>query len=77
MPVVTPSALRRDIYNMLDRVLESGDILEVKRKGEILKIIPPKRVSKLSKIKAMNILACDANDIITNSWEKEIKYDIS
>ena len=77
MPAVTPSALRKDIYNMLDRVLETGKILEVKRKGEILKIIPPKKVSKLSKIKVLDILACDANDIITNNWEKEWKYDIS
>jgi len=77
MPAVTPSALRKDIYNLLDRVLETGKILEVKRQGEILKLIPPKKVSKLSKIKVLDILACDANDIITNNWEKEWKYDIS
>jgi hypothetical protein len=37
MPI-TASQLRADVYNLLDRVLETGEQLEVVRNGQILRI---------------------------------------
>ena len=45
MPI-TPSKLREDIYNILDRVLENGEIIEVKSKGQIIKIVPPQKANE-------------------------------
>ena len=39
MPVST-TQLRADIYRLLDAVLETGEALEVERKGQILRIVP-------------------------------------
>ena len=36
---VTASKLRQDIYNLLDRVLATGEPLEIERKGQLLKVI--------------------------------------
>lgn len=42
MPV-TPSKLRADIYNLIDRVLETGEPLEIVRHGQVLRLVPPAR----------------------------------
>ena len=36
---VSASALRADIYTLLDRVIETGEPLEIERKGKILRIV--------------------------------------
>jgi len=71
---VTPSKLREDIYNILDLVLEKGEVVEVKRKGEIIKIIPPQKRSKLSRlISHPNVIVGDSDDLISIDWSKEWK----
>jgi hypothetical protein len=37
MPI-TASQLRADVYNLLDRILETGEPLEVVRNGQVLRI---------------------------------------
>ena len=49
---VTASKLREDIYNILDSILETGEPVEIERKGRTLRIIaeaPP--VSRLARMK--------------------------
>ncbi len=48
---VSTSALRADIYRLLDHVIESGEALEITRKGHVLKIIEEQPESKLSRLK--------------------------
>jgi hypothetical protein len=49
---MTASKLREDIYNILDRILETGEPVEVERKGRLLRIsveLPP--ASRLARMK--------------------------
>lgn len=42
---LTPSALRKDIYNVLDEVLESGEPRQIRRRGKTLWLVagrPPR-----------------------------------
>ncbi len=73
--VVTPSKLREDIYNLLDRVLESGEVLEVKRKGKIIKIVPPqKNGSKLQRLTAHpDAVVGESDDLVRIDWSSEWK----
>ncbi len=49
---LTPSKLREDIYNILDGILETGEPVEIERKGRILRIVADTpQVSRLSRIK--------------------------
>jgi len=48
---VTASKLRENIYGLLDQVITTGTPLEVLRKGKLLKIVPEKPVSKLSRLR--------------------------
>ena len=69
---ITPSKLREDIYNILDAVLENGEVVEVKRKGQIIKIIPPKKRDKLSSlISHPDAVVGDSDDFISMDWSKE------
>jgi len=70
---VTASVLRKDIYQLLDQVLATGKPLVVKRKSGVVKIVPDKPVSKLSKLKPRNGLHGDPEDIVHMDWSKEWK----
>ncbi len=69
MPV-TASKLREDIYRILDEVLATGVPVEVVRKGQILKIVPERRGSKLARLKKRSVFVGDPDDIIGMDWSK-------
>jgi antitoxin (DNA-binding transcriptional repressor) of toxin-antitoxin stability system len=73
MKQVTPSQLRADIYKILDKVLREGRPIEIKRKGAILKIIPPKPKSRLSTLKKRKICRVDPESLVHLEWEREWK----
>ena len=53
--IITASSLRQNIYKLLDSIIYSGKPLEIKRKGKILKIIPPEKGNDLTKLKKHKI----------------------
>ena len=71
--LITASELRQNIYRLIDQVLETGIPIEIKRKGEILKIFPPEKVNKLNKLKKRKGLLCKPEKIINTNWDKEWK----
>jgi len=71
--VVTPSKLRENLYNLLDSVIEKGELLEISRKGKILRIVPEQRPSRLDKIIAKKITTVSDEELINTSWENEWK----
>ena len=70
MPI-SASKLRENIYNILDRALQTGVPVEVLRKGKILKIVPAKKPSKLSRLKKRDCLIGDPESIVHLDWLKE------
>lgn len=71
--VVTPSKLRENLYNLLDSVIEKGELLEISRKGKILRIVAEQRPSRLDKIVAKNITTASDDELINTPWESEWK----
>lgn len=65
------SALRENIYRILDQVLETGVAVEIERKGKILKIVPVEPVSKLANLKARPYLLSDPDEIVHLDWSGE------
>jgi hypothetical protein len=60
------------LYRILDEVIETGKPAEILYKGAVLTIEPPKRVSKLAKLKKRpGLLTGDADDIIDIDWLQE------
>jgi hypothetical protein len=70
---VTPTKLRENLFSLLDEVIETGQVLDVKRKGHILHIVPEKKVSKLNRIIGKKITNATDNELINTHWEDEWK----
>ena len=68
---ITPSKLREDVYNVLDKVLETGVPIEITRRGKVLTIIPPPGQGKLAKLKKRAGLKCNPDDIVHMDWSIE------
>ena len=66
---VTPSQLRQDIYRLIDRVLETGEPLEIERKGRRLRLVPDVPVDRLDRIRANPAaIVGDPEDLVSLDW---------
>lgn len=66
---VTASELRQNVYQLLDEVLESGEPLEIGRRGRVLRIVPEAQPSKTAAIRGNpDALVGDPDDIVHMDW---------
>jgi hypothetical protein len=66
------SALRADLYRLLDRVLETGTPLEVDRNGVGLVIVPAARGSRLGRLRPHpGFIPGDPNELVHLDWSDE------
>ncbi len=70
---LTASKLRQDIYRILDRVLETGVPVEVRRKGKILRIVADDPPSRMQRLKARPYLLDNPDSIVHLDWSGEWK----
>ena len=68
---VTPTDLRKNLYRMLDRVIETGVPLEIDRDGTILRIVPPSNRGKLDDLEPREYLRGDPEDLVHLDWSEE------
>ncbi len=69
---IKASNLRKDIYRLLDRVLATGEPLEIERNGQFLKVVPERqRGSKLAKLVPHNCITGDAEELVHMDWSSE------
>ena len=71
--MITVSKLRSNIYNVLDKVIETGVAVEIHRKGKTLKIVPVEGPSKLSNLKKHDVLTVPFDDIVHMDWSDQWK----
>ena len=73
---LTATELRRNIYRILDEVLETGAAKEILRNGKKLLIVPaePKRrrFEDAPRRKALN---CSFDELVATTWEGAWKPD--
>jgi hypothetical protein len=71
---MTASQLRQNIYKTLDRVIETGQPVEIERNGRRLRITvdnPPKKLDRL--IPRPQAVSGDSADFIHMDWSHEWK----
>ena len=70
--VVTASELRQNIYRLLDRVLESGEPLEIERNGRRLRVVPVVATPKLERLTPHpGSIVGDPEDLVHLDWSGE------
>ena len=68
--------LRKNIYRVLDTIIETGEPVEIERNGQILKIDITESTDKLMKIKKRkNIIVGNSDDLPEITWDKEWKNE--
>ena len=68
---LTASKLRENIYRILDRVLETGIPVDVRRKGRTLRIIPTDPPSRIARLERRSYLLTDPEEIVHLDWSRE------
>lgn len=67
----TLTELRTNLYKTIDHLIETGEPIEIKRKGHILKITSEKVSSKLSNIvNRKDVISDSFDELISNNWLK-------
>jgi hypothetical protein len=73
---VTASALRANVYRLLDEVLETGQPLEIERKGKTLVIAPKEEQSILDRLpRHEGYIVGDPDELIHIDWSSEWNPD--
>ncbi len=63
---LTASELRRNIYRLLDQVLETGVPLEIQRGDQKLQISAIDGPSKIESLPLRNLFACDPDELVSS-----------
>ena len=66
---ITATQLRKDVYRILDEVLESGQAQEIERNGQRLIIVPAQTRRDLSKLPRRKAMNCTFDELVATSWE--------
>ncbi len=74
---ITPTDFRKNLFNLLDTLLDTGKVLEINRNGHIFKVIPPKKTKKLDRlVPHKDAVVGNSDDFIDMDWSKEWKVSI-
>lgn len=65
---ITASALRQDVYQILDRVVQTGIPAEVNRRGHLLRIVSVPKKNKLANAKKRPVIKGDPDDLVHIDW---------
>jgi hypothetical protein len=75
MPI-TASALRANVYRLLDEVLDSGRPLEIERKGKVVVIAPKEAQSIWERLpQREGAIVGDPDEVIHMDWSSEWNPD--
>jgi hypothetical protein len=70
--IITPTDFRKNLFNLLDMLLETGKTLEINRNGHIFKVIPPKKIKKIDRlIPHKDAVIGNSDDFISIDWSSE------
>ena len=68
---ITPTELRKNLYRILDEILQTGKPLDINRKGHTLRISPLKRSLSISTLKGHpGTILGDPEDIVHCDWSR-------
>ncbi len=71
--MMTPTELRKNIYKILDQVLETGQPVEIKRRGSVLRIVPAEPVDKFQRLTSRpEVIQGDPEDLVHLEWEVDL-----
>ncbi|MFZ0134431.1 MAG: type II toxin-antitoxin system Phd/YefM family antitoxin [Desulfobacterales bacterium] len=74
MTPITLTALRNQLFKIVDRVIETGIPVQIERKGHKLLIVLEEKKSKFDNLKKRSCIVGDPNELIdlkVGEWNEE------
>jgi antitoxin (DNA-binding transcriptional repressor) of toxin-antitoxin stability system len=72
---INATQLRRNLYRMLDHVLDSGEPVIIERRGRILKIVPEERSTIWDRLEPHDTVVGDSEELVDLSWQQSWNPD--
>jgi antitoxin (DNA-binding transcriptional repressor) of toxin-antitoxin stability system len=72
----TATDLRTHLYTWLDRVAQNGEVVEVERKGVIIRISREQTTSRLARLPKRPTMLVDPDSIVDQEWSHAWKGDL-
>jgi hypothetical protein len=72
----TVTDLRSHLYTWLDRVLETGEVLEVQRKGVVLRISREESLSRIERLPKRPTMLVGPDAIVDQEWSGAWKGEL-
>ena len=70
MEKMTITALRQNLFNVIDQVLATGEPVEIERHGKRLLLVPEQGASKIARLKKRPLITGDAASLPDEKvWE--------
>lgn len=68
-PAMSPSRLRSDLYRVLDSVIDTGDPVEIRRRGRVLRIVVEPLPRKLDRLVARpGVIVGEPSELVDVNW---------
>ncbi len=68
---ISATSFRKNLYALLDRVIETGNPIEIERKGKIIRIVSSEPKKKLSNLRKRDVILGDPGAIVSIDWTAE------
>ena len=72
---VTATELRQNLYRIIDTVLETGEPIEVTRKGGTVRIVPDRKTSIWDRLEVHHVISGVVEESWDGSWDGEPELD--
>ncbi len=71
---IRPSQLRANIYRLLDQVIETGEPIEIERKGHRLLLVAKPPASKIDRlVRRDDVIRGDPAELVHIDWSAECR----
>lgn len=73
MSHISLTALRQQLFKVVDRVIKTGVPVEISRRGHKLRIVPVAKTSKLARLTPHKAIVGNPEDLVefkTGKWQK-------
>ena len=67
---LTATELRQNLYRVLDSVLETGEEVQIARKGRVLRIVAESAPSIWDRLEPHAIVKGDPEDLVSMDWSE-------
>ena len=73
MEKMTLTKLRSDLFQVADRILASGESVEIERNGRTLLLTPKEKPSRLARLKKRQLINGDVEELVElklSTWQE-------